>query len=201
MEDLRVSFPEPCGEDWKDMPARGCNRFCARCDQTIFDLFNLDIDQAEAMLAADKRVCVRARIDGEGVVKLRRKSTGNRRRMIVAVSASVGMLMAAGPTAAKEKAPQGEIAGKLDTMWPYGMVITARSPDGKEYRSKVKRDGGYRIKKLPPGTYSLEISGGCGEDWNGGTVVVHDRGAARHDATDPNDCIIVGLIEVAQDKG
>ncbi|MCW0198710.1 carboxypeptidase-like regulatory domain-containing protein [Sphingopyxis sp.] len=201
MKDLRVTFPDPCDQDWSDMPSRGCNRFCAQCDRTIFDLSNLDIDQAEVMLAVEGRVCVRARVDSEGAVELRRKSTANVRRMILAVGTSVGMLMAAGHAAAKEQAPQGEIVGKLDTMWPYGMVITARSPDGREYRSKVKRDGGYRIKKLPPGTYSLEISGGCGKDWDGGTVVVHDREAARHDATDPNDCIIVGMIEVVQDKG
>lgn len=201
MSDLRVTFPEPCSENWDKMAPRGCNRFCKQCERTIIDLSALDIDQAENMLTHESRVCVRARVDGEGIVELKRKQGGSVRRMIFATGASLGMMMTGAHAAEKGKEPRGEIGGKLDTSWPYGMVVTAKGADGKEHRGKVKRDGGYKIKRLAPGTYSIEVSGGCGENWDAGTVVVRDRDVVRHDATDPNDCIIVGMIQLERNDG
>lgn len=201
MKDLRVIFPEPCSEKWDAMAPRGCNRFCAQCDRTIFDLSALDIDQAEAMLADGNRVCVRARIDGDGVVELKPRSRGNARRMIIAMGASVGMLMTGAHATGKESAPSGEITGKLDTLMVRGKIIAAKGTDGKEYRGKVKRDGGYRIRGLPPGTYALEIRGACGDTKDGGTVVVRASEVTRYDASDPYGCLTIGMIEIDTSNG
>jgi hypothetical protein len=204
MKDLRVSFPEPCSEKWDDMAPRGCNRFCGQCERTIFDLSALDIEEVEAMLASEGRVCVRARIDNEGVVELKSRPKANARRMILAVGASVGMLMTGAHATGKEKEPRGEIAGKLDTPWPYGMAIIAKSADGKEYRGKVKAGGGFKIKKLPPGTYSIGIkscSGVGGDIRDGGTVVVRASEVTRYDTSDPHGCLTIGMIEIDQNNG
>lgn len=201
MKDLRVSFPEPCSEKWGDMAPRGCNRFCGQCERTIFDLSALDIEQVELMLADEGRVCVRARIDREGVVKLKQRPKANARRMILAVGASVGMLMTGTYATGKEKQSRGAISGTIDTSWPFNLTVTAKGNDGQEYRGKVKKNGRYKITKLPPGTYSLDVHGGCGDPWSSGKVTVRERETVLHDTTDPNDCIIVGMIKIEQNDG
>lgn len=201
MKDLRVTFPEPCSEKWEAMTRAGCNRICGRCDTTIFDLSEYDVYQAEALLRAGDRICVRARLDAEGAVRLKPHPVGNARRMVLAVGASAAMFMMGGHAAAREKEPRGEISGMVDTSWPFNLTVTAKGDDGRVYRGKVKRDGRYKIKKLPPGTYSLEVTGGCGDPWSSGKVTVRERETALHNATDPNDCIIVGMIEIEQTSG
>lgn len=201
MKDLRVTFPGPCNEKWEAMAPAGCNRICGRCHMTIFDLSEYDVEQAEALLRTGDRVCVRARLDAEGAVQLKPDPSGNARRMMLAMGASAAMLMIGGQAAAKEKEPRGAISGTVDTSWPFNLTIMAKGDDGREYRGKVKRDGRYKIRNLPPGTYSLEVSGGCGDPWNSGKVTVRERETALHNSTDPNDCIIVGMIEIEQNDG
>ncbi|WP_432770437.1 MAG: carboxypeptidase regulatory-like domain-containing protein [Sphingopyxis sp.] len=202
MKDLRVSFPEPCAEKWDAMAPAGCNRACGRCETTVFDLSEYDVDQVETLLATGGRVCVRAHVDAGGGVRLKSPSSGNARRVVLAMGASAAMLMTGGQAAAvDERQPGGAIAGTIDTSWPFNMTITAKGDDGREYRGKVKKNGRYKIKKLPPGTYSLDVQGGCGDPWSSGKVTVREREAVQHNATDPNDCIIVGMIEIQQNDG
>ncbi|WP_309611344.1 hypothetical protein, partial [Sphingomonas sp.] len=83
MSDIRVSFPEPCGERWDDMQPAGCNRHCDSCDKVIHDLSQMTIDDVEALVWTDPEPCVRAHVDRDGFVAT--KSSVNPRRLAIAV--------------------------------------------------------------------------------------------------------------------
>lgn len=202
MKDLRVSFPEPCNEKWEAMAPTGCNRLCSRCETMVIDLSEYDLEQVEALLGNGDRICVRARVDAEGAVRLKSHPAGSARRMMLAMGVSTAMLMAGGQATADDaRRPGGVISGTVDTSWPFNLTVTAKGEDGREYRGKVKKNGRYKITKIPPGTYSLDVQGGCGHPWSSGKVTVRGRETVQHDATDPNECIIVGMIEIEQNDG
>lgn len=73
MKELRVSFPEPCGEKWEEMPVSGCNRHCASCDKIIYDLSQMAFDDVETLLTVKPDACVRAAVKVDGSVRLKEK--------------------------------------------------------------------------------------------------------------------------------
>ena len=199
MSDLRVKFPRPCSEKWDGMRAEGCNRFCHRCEQTIHDLSRLTLDEAQALLAAGNKVCVRAKLNADGVVDTMTGRKGTTRRMIATVGASVGLLALSAQAAATDNKPLGAISGTVRVVEDRLLAI-ATGPDGREYRAKVKPNGNYRIKHLPSGPYRVRFAVHCntGErgGWDGPVVAVGNVEASTG-LIEPKDfvCpIIVGQL-------
>jgi len=198
MPDLRVSFPKPCSEQWEDMAPVGRDRICARCDKVIHDLSQCTIEQAEALLRAGTETCVRARIDADGVVAL--APSRSMRRMVLAAGAAASLLAAVEPAVARQKGPQGVIAGKIRTN-DWNTRVTATAGDGKSYNARVKPDGRYRLKKLPAGTYTLTFVPACGNSWTIDRIVVSDSEVAVPETPDPNECIIIGMLVPENNRG
>ncbi|RYG86864.1 MAG: carboxypeptidase regulatory-like domain-containing protein [Alphaproteobacteria bacterium] len=189
MADLRVSFPTPCDEKWEGMTPLGCNRVCAQCDKIIHDLSQYELEEAEALLRRDPETCVRARIDADGAIVLKR---GSVRRMVIAAGASAGLL-ASQPAFAGQDRPKGVITGKAFSFGYHTKVI-ATGPNGEIYRTKVKERGGYTFRHLPPGTYALTFVPDCGDGWTIKEVVVGDGQVIVPQSPDEGGCIIVGKM-------
>ena len=199
MRDVEVSFPKPCSEQWDAMAIAGRNRLCARCDTVVHDLSALTFDEAQALLRRAPDSCVRATVNVCGEVALK-VSGGSLRQMVVALGASVGLLAGGAPVAAAERHDRASIAGTLTTS-DWNTRVTATSADGKSYRTRVKQNGKYRLKRLPPGTYSLTFTPSCGDPWSVDAVKVAVDQPLALDTTDPNPCIVVGAIRIETDAG
>jgi len=198
MPDLRVSFPRPCDEKWEAMAPAGCNRVCAKCDTLIHDLASYDLDEAEALLRANPGSCVRARIGPDGTVALKPKRGGKARRMMVAVAATAGLLSAATPALARQERPGGAIAG---TVEGYGTQVRVTVTDASgRTRGTRSRNGRYRIRHLPAGTYSVTLSPSCGEPKTVENVVVRDGETLVPNVADLEVCIIVGQLRIEDDS-
>lgn len=211
MESLPVSFPRPCAENWDEMTPEGRNRFCAACQQTIFNLSEHGFEEARALLRDRPGTCVRAAIDARGVIQTRAMPGAKAGHLMLAAGISVGLVASSAPAMAKEKEPSGTIAGKIEGDCPsYGTLVVATGSDGKAYEARVNRYGRYTIKRVPPGTYSLRFVPDFEAVWNDGTqkawddeevvVVEADKEAVR-DTTDPAICIVIGLAEIDPGSG
>lgn len=199
MDDLRVSFPAPCRQHWEDMRPVGCNRFCAACSKTIYDLSELTAEEAEALLKEPQKPCVRAQVSRDGSVVLKSSSTVHARKMMVAVTASIGLFTSACETVPQRTAPTGVIAGKVD---PKSGVKSVRavSDSGRTYKAKVLDDGSYRFKPLPYGSYSLKFVSECGS-WNGERVVLRESERSAGEPPETQTCIIVGMLKIEDSHG
>ncbi|WP_292065566.1 carboxypeptidase-like regulatory domain-containing protein [Brevundimonas sp. UBA7664] len=198
MSELRISFPEPCGESWDAMQPSGCDRICATCSETVHDLAQLTVQEAEALLREPGKHCVRALVGPDGAVSLQLGPSGRSRRMLVAVSASVGLFASACETVPSATAPTGAIVG---TVGRYSMVTSVRavSDDGRERRTRVRADGSYRLERLPYGTYSLKFIGSCGT-WDGEQVALRENEHSVEAPADLPECIIIGMAKVEDDR-
>lgn len=194
--DLRGRFPRPCDAVWEDMRPDGCDRFCARCDRTVHDLSQLDIDEVQALVRRDPESCVRAIIQPDGAVRLRVAEAGQARRLMVATTAAVAMLAAGAPALAESATATGSIAGKVSL--PVGRTeIAVTDADGRVYRGRVKGDGRYRVRRLPPGTYTVTFTSDCGDPWTlAPPVIVTADKTAQADSQDRSGCIVVGLLRL-----
>jgi hypothetical protein len=206
MSDLPVKFPEPCAEKWEEMLPTGCNRFCASCNKTIYDLSQYSFDEAETLLHSNDKLCVRAELDLDGSIKLKAKSKISVNRMVAAVSVTAGLLTLSGQAAAAKYRAEGIIAGKIDSSYNKTKVVAIGS-NGKKYRAKTRVDGTYEIKRLPPDTYKIEFASNCGYpneayQWVGETVVVREKEVTTSNSKDEYECpIIVGMIEIVEVHG
>ncbi|MBX3563857.1 MAG: carboxypeptidase regulatory-like domain-containing protein [Sphingomonas sp.] len=190
MTDLRVSFPTPCDEKWEAMKPSGCNRVCARCDKVIHDLSQYELEEAEALLRRAPDSCVRARIDADGVVAVKRG--GGMRRMVIAAGASAGLL-ASQPALAGQDRPKGAISGDVMT-YGFRTKVTATDTSGNSYRTTSKANGKYKLKHLPAGTYTLTFVPDCGDSWTVENVIVASSEIAAPKSPDESGCIIVGKM-------
>ena len=203
MPDLRVSFPEPCDEKWEAMAPADRARICARCDKAVHDLSRYTFDEAEALLRQSPDTCVRARIDNDGAVLLKRSRRADARRMVMAVAATASLLAASAPALAKEERPSGAIRGIVEVSG-FSVQVTATDADGRTFRTRAKGKGRFRIKHLPAGTYRLSFVPDCGGSemtiervvvGDGETIVPDVRGK------DEDRCIVVGLLRIEKDRG
>jgi hypothetical protein len=210
MTDIKISFPSPCSENWDDMAPAGCNRHCASCDQTIFDLREYTLDQAEALMRSSDHLCVRAELDAAGAVKFKSSAKPSKRRMIASIGAAIGLVTAPTLAAAKDEKPQeqkvsakkkaskkveytGKIAGKVDAVG-YDSKVTAwensSNPRGKTktYKGKVNPDGTYEISGLPDGSYAVffeaKIFPRCSGYWRLDNIIVRQGQTATANARD-----------------
>lgn len=198
MSDLRISFPNPCGESWDAMQPSGCDRICATCSETVHDLAKLTVQEAEALLREPGKHCVRAQVGADGALSLRPGPSGRSRRMLVAVSASVGLFASACETVPSAAEPTGAIVG---TVGRFSTVTSVRavSDDGRRRQTKVGADGSYRFERLPYGTYSLRFIGSC-ETWDGERITLRERVHSVEAPAEMPDCIIVGMAKVEDDR-
>jgi len=199
MRDVRVSFPRPCDEVWEAMIPAGCARVCARCDKVVHDLSHYELGEAEALLRRNPDACVRARIDADGVVALKRGREGNARRMVIAVAATAGLLTAGAPALAKPDRPDGAIAGKVEAFG-FRVRVTATGPGGQTFRAKVRNNGRFRIRSVPAGTYTLTFVPDCGDKWTVENVVVANGETIVPDSQNAGGCIIIGMLRIEDDR-
>jgi Carboxypeptidase regulatory-like domain len=199
MSSLRVRFPKPCGERWEAMAPSGCNRHCETCDKTIFDLAQMTIGEVETLIETGEELCVRAQVNEQGHVALRSDAWRDARRMIATVGAGLG-LMTSGAAVASPRPSEGAIAGKVEQS-DWNTHATATSTDGKTYSARVKSNGRYKIKHLPPGTYKLSFTAACSEPWEAGTVTVADKQTATANTSGNDQCIVVGVLEIEKSYG
>jgi hypothetical protein len=200
MNDLRVSFPAPCTEEWEDMAPRQCGRFCDRCDKVILDLADLTADQVDAVFRSRSQVCVRAQVGSDGVLKLKPDGKRSGRRMVTAIGASVGLLTMNGHALAADKESRGAIAGEV--LGSCAGSVTATAADGRAYGAKIGSNSRYKVKRLPDGSYDVKFHSGCGgKPWSGGQVIVENRKATVLNTTDPNGYILIGMLKVEDTNG
>lgn len=196
MRELKVSLPQPCGEDWEAMAPTGCNRHCASCDKIIYDLEQHAFDDVETLVANGEDVCVRVRIGSNGSIALK-PATGRLGGRLMMAAASAGLIAAASPALAK--AP-GKITGQIETSF-WAAKVYATDASGKRFRASLKRNGRYWIKNLPPGDYVVTASS-CDGDWTVGKVTVSGGEARLAKASEPGqECIIIGVMKVESHEG
>lgn len=198
MEDLRVSFPDPCSEAWQGMTPVERGRMCARCDKVVHDLERYSLDEAEALLRRAPGSCVRARVRCDGVVILRETGRAGT-RTILAAAAAAGMLAAGQPAAAKVGGPAGAISGQVNAS-DSTVRVTATSREGKRFKTKVKH-GRFNLRHIPVGTYRLTFVPDCGSRWTLEEVVVRGGETVVPATTGPNECIVVGRLQVDDRRG
>jgi hypothetical protein len=200
MRDLRVRFPEPCDEKWEAMTPAGCAGVCGRCDKSVHDLSHYTLDEAAALLRRGTNVCVRARIDGNGLVALKPSRRGCARRMVIAFTATAGLLAASAPAAAKQNRPDGAIAGNVETFG-FRVRVSATDAGGQTFRARVKSNGQFRISHLPAGTYTLTFHPDCGDSWKVDNVVVRVGETIVPNVENANRCIVIGMLQIEDDRG
>ena len=199
MGDLRLSFPQPCGEKWEEMRQRdGCNRQCSRCATTVHDLAQLTLEEAERLLSSGDKICVRAEMDATGAIALRSDRGRSARRMVAVMGASMGLF--AMSAAAIAGAPIGAIAGNVKFNGYRNGVVTATGRDGIEHRVKTHDNGQYEIRDLPPGTYELLFTS-LGGDWVGRQIVVQSGKTATLNLDNRPREVIIGMVTIVPDEG
>jgi hypothetical protein len=182
------------------MAPAGRDRTCARCDKAVLDLSRYEATEVEALVRRDPETCVRARIGANGIVSLKPGRRGSARRMVVAAAATAGLLAAGAPAAAKREGPGGAIAGKVDSFG-FRVRVTATGPDGRTFRARSGNNGRFRMKGIPPGAYRLTFVPDCGEAWTVEKVVVGDGETLVPNVQDRVGCIIIGRLQIEQDRG
>jgi hypothetical protein len=200
MRDLRVSFPKPCDEKWEAMTPAGCGRVCGRCDKPVHDLSLYTLDEAEALLRRNPDTCVRASIDQEGAVALKPSGGVGARRMMIAMAATAGLLAAGVPALARPDRPGGGIAGNVQSFG-IRMRVTATGTDGQIFRTRTKYNGRFRIRHLPAGAYTLTFVPDCGASWTVENIVVGAAETIVPDVQNENQCIVVGMLLIEEDRG
>jgi hypothetical protein len=176
-------------------------RVCGRCDKQVHDLSRYTIHEAEALLRQEPDVCVRAHVGGDSLVALKSGRRSDARRMMIAVTATAGLLAASTPAVAKQDRPDGAIAGRVDNYDGFRIRVSATGTGGQTFRTKVKGDGHFKIKHLPNGTYTLTFHPDCGEPWTVENVVVGEGESMVPHVRNANGCIVVGLLRIEDDRG
>lgn len=196
VSDLRVNFPKPCNERWENMTPAARHRTCSRCDRAVHDLAQYDVAEVQKLLHDAPNSCVRASIGASGVVATKPERDGSIRRIVAVVGASAGLLISP-PALAREKHTNGSIIGTAETS-ASETTVTATDGNGNLYRTKTKSNGRYKIKNVPPGTYTVEFSSDCGEAWSVKDVVVDNRQVDVTSGPSDRICIVVGLLEITE---
>ncbi len=194
MADLEVHFPQPCSEPWEAMAPRGCNRHCARCDTVVHDLAALTFDQAAALLANAAEVCVRAKVDRDGVVALKRDGGSAARRMVTAAGVSLALATAACQTVPETSEPRYQITGKF--AWTdFYHSAELRSADGRKWpKRREPGTGRFVFDGLAPGVYSLTVKDDCDNRVAFETITITDASVEAKNTIPEEGCIIVGAM-------
>ena len=193
MSDVRVAFPEPCGEQWDQMAPRGCNRHCAACDTEIHDLSALTVEGVEALQKSGEKVCVRARIGTDGTIVTRRGERAGRRRVIAAAVGASLSLTACQTTGEPAVTSLYTVSGSFG--WGTGeRVVTLTRWDGESETKRVAPRRDFRFANLHEGTYVLRMDSDCADP----IVRQIEVGPAHIDVGEihfDSECIVVGVMQ------
>lgn len=196
MSDLRLRFPEPCGEAWEDMKSSGCNRRCEACATVVHDLTQYDVAGIEVLLRSGTEVCARAMVRRDGTIATR---PGLGMRRAVALLAVPLALVGASAEGRTDRPHTGSIVGEIDTFG-FKTYVTVKDSSGNVVKTvTARRNGRYRIKNLPKGSYTLEFNDLCSEPWRLENVVVTEGETLAPHSESTGGCIIVGKLEIADD--
>ncbi len=55
----QISIPDPCQEDWNEMPINGKGRDCSKCEKNIRDFTKMSDNELIALLKSEENVCGR----------------------------------------------------------------------------------------------------------------------------------------------
>ena len=199
MSHLQVSFPRPCGEKWQSMTPSGCHRTCGKCDNVVHDLTQYKVSEVEVLLREEPNSCVRALIDPSGMIVTKPETQNNLRRIMAVIGASTSLLISQ-PVAARDMRHGGAIVGQAFTFG-FKTNVLAKDAMGNVFRSTVRSNGHYKIKNIPPGSYTLEFIPGCGDRWTIENIIVADGQVSVPDSPYNGGCIIVGRIETQDYNG
>lgn len=195
MTDVRVAFPDPCGEQWDQMAPRGCNRHCAACDTEIHDLAALTPDQVEALANSAEKVCVRAHVSADGTIATRDMGKARRRRVVAAAVGASLSLAACQTTGEPAVTPLYTVSGSFG--WGTGeRIVTLTRWDGQSETKRVAPRRDFRFANLHEGTYVLKMDSGCADP----IVQKIEVGPAHIDVGEVNfdeECVIVGVMQPA----
>ena len=193
MSDVRMAFPEPCGEPWDQMAPSGCNRHCAVCDTEIHDLSALTVEEVEALQESSEKVCVRARIGADGTIVTHRGERAGRRRVIAAAVGASLSLAACQTTGEPAVTPLYTVSGSFG--WGTGeRVVTLTRWDGESETKRVAPRRDFRFANLHEGTYVLRMDSDCADP----IVRQIEVGPAHIDVGEvhfDSECIIVGVMQ------
>jgi hypothetical protein len=173
MKAIEVAFPEPCAEAWEDMTPAGCNRHCATCDKVIHDLEQMTGDQLAELLDESDDVCVRAKVDTDGNVRLKDRSNHGMptfRRVATGAAASLGVAACSGM--GSDGSTAFNVSGAITGNESYGLLELQRSgeaidrkpgprPRGIErrphpvYAARPDANGEYNFQGVGRGKYTL----------------------------------------------
>jgi len=196
MSDIRVSFPRPCDQPWEEMEDRGCNRHCVACDQTIFDLEKLTVDDAEALLDGESEACVRARVGFDGLVAVA-KGEGRESRVIKAalgVAATLALAACATPQG-KADPPGLSVSGTVKPFDRHSKLELVGG--GRTYKIKPRKDLTFRFVGLEPGSYTLSMRDDCGRYSKVSEVSLEKNSVQMGEVFNRHGCITVGKMERA----
>lgn len=114
----RARIASPCDQPWDTMLGNGAVRSCSRCEKHVFDLSQMTLGQAEALIASrpDGRMCVRLYQRADGTMMFADCEVGAR-GVVVRKVAVAGAALAIGgaalawasqpsPTSADTRAPR-----------------------------------------------------------------------------------------------
>lgn len=200
MANLKVSLPKPCNENWEKMTPHGCNRQCAACNTVIHDLSSMTVADTEALLNAQSEICVRASVTSDGSVRTADFGSSQSRRIFAAIGASFSLATAACQTTQPIVSPRYEVAGQVK-LGNWSNQARLVSDAGKTYTFAIKGDRKFRFTNLRPGTYSLTFYGSCNEVHSFDNIAVkQDVNLGELEWTDEEDCIIIGMMQRADDS-
>jgi len=194
MDDLEVRFPKPCDEPWEAMAPRGCNRHCASCDKIIHNLAALTFDEAEALLAGEDEVCVRAEVGRDGAIVLKPGARSTARRLVTAASATLALATAACQTIPDNAEPRYQISGKFGQVgFYYDAELT--SADGRKWpKRREAGTGRFIFYNLPPGDYTLTVLDPCGDRVEFESFTITNASIETTQSFPEAGCIIVGAM-------
>lgn len=140
-----IRIASPCDADWDDMIGDERKRFCAGCSKDVFNLSAMTGAEAEALLSAEKNLCVRLyrRTDGTVLTADCPVGVSRRRRRYVGLTAlALGILGGAAmtffTTATQGKMPSpddlGGVNPPVEELHLLGAIDLDQRPDLKEQR-------------------------------------------------------------------
>ncbi len=142
-EDLPIRFP--CPDKNKQLSAVPGQLYCATCDRDVIELDRLtaaEVRKLKKRAYSGERICVRYRVDGDGLIQLR-PSPPIRPLGAVAAAAGLAAMIAGGGAQADSsvpapvaKAPCARSAGAKTAS--NGVKPVAPQPPGKTLPAKAK---------------------------------------------------------------
>ena len=137
----RATIASPCHEPFEAMSGGGAIRSCAKCDREVFDLAQMTLAQAEALIASrgGESTCVRLKKRLDGTMMFADCDVGARGVRTRQVGMSVAAAVIAGVAIA----------------WMHAPPAHAHAMHGPESRRAVTGSGGVRVLYGAPPSHDV----------------------------------------------